>query len=1554
MNTTSRFLLGCLATGALALSSVVWTGMPAQAQNPAVGVPSEDANEALENESVEMRRVKVLDLCKRARQAMEAGNWETADSLIRRSEAFQVRWPVMYFGDRPEKVRKDYQKVRGTSAGLPSKQYQANSTTTSTPDAPVAKHNSKTPTDPFAAQAALAAQNEAAPKAPSINDPGSQAKQWLAKGRAELSRGNVTGASHWYQKAAQAQTTWNPNEDTPEKLFVDLRAAGGKAPAAEPIAANPGANARNPVAAGNSPFARPETTTPPAADDQLPPALRRAGANNAPATAQAAQANPMTAPVNPPSAPPVTNLPAVTPASFNAPPVAAAPTTASYPTTNVPATASLPTTATPNDTESRRAQSDGLLWTARRALAVGDVRRATEAVNQAKALAVNYDPREDSPARVEAAVAKFADLAQRPAGERDSEGYRRRYAELQMQQADDLLRLRDFDEAERLATEAKRRGIIYSPFENNPDDLLKRIAEARRGTNSRSIEPLPSPTGAPVTMTPPAAANPTATPAATNELKLRAQNLLQQARVAMAGGDLNQAEALAQEADRLRVPEESLGQRDDRPWLVLMQIQKARQQQATGGVQNVGAVQPASGVMPIAGANAASQAYYDPATDATHNMTVANQQPLTTGASTPAAGPSSSQKIGVALFVQGEEALRRHDPKTAAALFREAATHHDDLDQQMQQRLQDRLQLTAGTAPLPTTQPNEANSLMREAAQGQALKLRQASDELNRKISQAKRLQESDPKQATLVLQQARTEVEKSSVDSSNKEMLLRRVDRVSDELAKYLDANRPRIELDEKNQAVKDEIAREEQAKFDMQDKLAKTIDEFNELMDQRRFAEAELVAKKAFEIAPREPVVMQVMRQAKLVRSNENAKALREEGQDGWVRQMESIQESGIPFDDRQPMQFRDAKEWKQLSETRGAWLARQSKRKTEREIEIEQRLRTPVSMQFKDTPLQEVMRHLSSVTGVNIYLDPRGLAEEAVDSSTPVTISLNSDISLKSALHLVLDPLHLSFIIKDEVLKITSEQMRDGEVYTQTYSVADLVIPIPNFVPNGQMGLAGALADAQRNAGAAGNGQGSMAGTGGPMAVVASSNGGSTNAAVNPEVLAQFGGGIQPMGGMFGRGGATGSPQNIPFASPGGLGGGVQPDFDSLMELITQTIAPQSWTEVGGAGAIKEFPTNLSLVISQTQEVHEQIAELLEQLRRLQDLQVTIEVRFINLSDTFYEKMGINFDINIPSNVPQSTLNNQFTTDANGNLIKTGTFSYSNSITGGMQNLTQPTSTTGGFSPVWTNDLSIPFNQSSFSLTNPNLSQFNLPQSGVLGGASLGFAILSDIETYFFLQAVQSDSRTNIMQAPKVTLFNGQQAFVSDTQQVPFVITVIPVVGDFAAAQQPVIVVLSEGTFLTVQAVVSSDRRFVRLTVVPFFSNISAVNTFTFTGSSSSTRDTSTTGPVGASTSQNNVASATNNGTTVQLPTFAFTTVTTTVSVPDGGTVLLGGIKRLAEQRIENGVPILNKLPYVQRLFNNIGTGRTTTSLMMMVTPRIIIQEEEEAKLGQGSTP
>ena len=199
--------------------------------------------------------------------------------------------------------------------------------------------------------------------------------------------------------------------------------------------------------------------------------------------------------------------------------------------------------------------------------------------------------------------------------------------------------------------------------------------------------------------------------------------------------------------------------------------------------------------------------------------------------------------------------------------------------------------------------------------------------------------------------------------------------------------------------------------------------------------------------------------------------------------------------------------------------------------------------------------------------------------------------------------------------------------------------------------------------------------------------------------------------------------------------------------------------------------------------------------------------------------------------------------------------------------------------------------------------------------------------------------------------MTLFNGQQAQVVDAAFRPFVISVIPVVGEFAAAQQPVIVVLSEGTMLSVQAVVSDDRRYVRLTLVPFFSQIGEVQEFTFEGSETTSTSDSTTDDDddGNDESNEEAEEITRSGTTVQLPTFQIISVSTTVSVPDGGTVLLGGIKRLREGRNEFGVPLLSKVPYVDRLFRNVAIGRETDSLMMMVTPHIIIQEEEEERLG-----
>jgi type II secretory pathway component GspD/PulD (secretin) len=653
--------------------------------------------------------------------------------------------------------------------------------------------------------------------------------------------------------------------------------------------------------------------------------------------------------------------------------------------------------------------------------------------------------------------------------------------------------------------------------------------------------------------------------------------------------------------------------------------------------------------------------------------------------------------------------------------------------------------------------------------------------------------------------------------------------------------------------------------------------------------------------------------------------------------------------------------------------------------------------VKATHRDQPLSAVLDALAKQAEVPIHIDMVGLEQEAVRSDTPVTISLDQPISLKSALKLLLEPLHLDYVVKDEVLKVTSPRLVKGQVYSVSYPVADLVIPIPNFSADG-LGITGALRDGYSRISPRG---GASVQYGPPPAGI---NGGrsASDASLDAASLAQL---------QIGGGGvAMGSGQSPQF---GAGGGGGAADFQSLIDLIQNTIQPQTWSTVGGQGQIQPFQTNLSLVISQTQEVHEEIADLLEQLRRLQDLQVTIEVRFIRLNDTFFERIGVDFDFNIQSGVNAPLNMTALPTSTNGSINPTDvglranpggpsqTIGLDNSgfpgvalsttalsqafggqagggqagggqagggqagggqAGGGQAGGGQAGGTTSGGTVTPRNFFSIPFRQNSFgSATVPSLPGLPDPATSA---ANFGFAILSDIEAYFLIQAAQGNTRSNVMQAPRVTLFNGQNAYISDSLQRPFVTSVIPVVGDFAAAQQPVISVLSEGTAVNVQAVVSSDRRFVRLTLVPFFSQIGKVEQFQFEGtrstkSKSSDEKTGLSGDANAgvpavsagvetqakSASEQEVFSR---GTTIQLPEYIFTTVTTTVSVPDGGTVLLGGIKRLREGRNEFGVPILSKIPYINRLFKNVGMGRTTDSLMLMVTPRIIIQEEEEGKL------
>ena len=87
--------------------------------------------------------------------------------------------------------------------------------------------------------------------------------------------------------------------------------------------------------------------------------------------------------------------------------------------------------------------------------------------------------------------------------------------------------------------------------------------------------------------------------------------------------------------------------------------------------------------------------------------------------------------------------------------------------------------------------------------------------------------------------------------------------------------------------------------------------------------------------------------------------------------------------------------------------------------------------------------------------------------------------------------------------------------------------------------------------------------------------------------------------------------------------------------------------------------------------------------------------------------------------------------------------------------------------------------------------------------------------------------------------------------------------------------------------------------------------------------------------------------------QPPTFTtrpertFVGVQSSVLVPDGGEALVASYSSRSEGRNEFGVPVLGKVPYLDRGFRNLGAGTSIRRTTVSVRARVIILAEEEER-------
>ncbi len=861
-------------------------------------------------------------------------------------------------------------------------------------------------------------------------------------------------------------------------------------------------------------------------------------------------------------------------------------------------------------------------------------------------------------------------------------------------------------------------------------------------------------------------------------------------------------------------------------------------------------------------------------------------------------GVSQGQSAGYLYVQEADEAARKGNTELALANYRDALRYSSELDQATLRRINDEIaKLNNPVAAMPEVVVSKTGVDLTQSPEA-------LQSDVAAFIAKQNQVRETAPKEALSDLKALRSEIENSKLDASLKAHFSYPIDMAIADTERFIDQNGARIAIETNNRDVEEYIRQKRQDELDLQNRLAEDTEKFNALVEEGRYEEALVLAKKCRDYSHNSVVSVQMVHKAQLggqIAFNENLKEIKNER---VLKTFNDVENSAFSLvDDANPLVF-DSNVWNRAKNRKEL---SPGDARSEADREILRKLDMQITLPFdQPTPLDVVVDFIRTSAGINIMVDEAALSELGVMSDMTVATNFNN-ITLKNYLKHVLAPYNLSYIVEDEVLTITGSNKRSNKTVVKYYPVADLVIGVPNFgAVVSPLSMEASYNRAYQQA--------SLRGVGGSSSTITGLNQnvlGSTSL-LSPNITAQ----IQSNG-------------NAPIAT--GQGGGMN-DPSELIGLITSVVSDEeTWDAVGDP---QFFSLNNTLAIRQTEEAHEEIHELLEKLRSLNDLQVTVEVRFITISDSYFERIGVNMNLSFVNKDTASAVYDSNTVNGGMAPTKKGVYGLATDGTGSGKS--------------FTDNLNVEFSQNSYGLATPQFGSYD-PSVG----AQLGFAILSDIESYFFISAAESDKRTNVLQAPKVTMFNGQTASVMDYTSVPYVSTVIPVVGEFAVSQQPVITIINEGQFMTVQATASPDRKYVRMTVVPFFSKITDNDrTFKFEGSDSVATN-STSASKGSSLlesitderTSNEGAEVVSQGTTIQEPVTSSFSVYTTVNVPDGGTALLGGIKRLSEGRNEGGVPILSKIPYIKRLFSNSSIGHETTSMLMTVTPRIIIQEEEE---------
>jgi type II secretory pathway component GspD/PulD (secretin) len=317
--------------------------------------------------------------------------------------------------------------------------------------------------------------------------------------------------------------------------------------------------------------------------------------------------------------------------------------------------------------------------------------------------------------------------------------------------------------------------------------------------------------------------------------------------------------------------------------------------------------------------------------------------------------------------------------------------------------------------------------------------------------------------------------------------------------------------------------------------------------------------------------------------------------------------------------------------------------------------------------------------------------------------------------------------------------------------------------------------------------------------------------------------------------------------------------------------------------------DFTENNNLLVIHTPQVQAQVAAFLDDLRAFNSTMVTLESRFFSFSGEF-------------------------------ELDSAGT---TGNPTQGLDNLGD-----GGGNPqagVFFDDV-----DQIYGMTSENF--FSNPLGSMLstiGGGAFQFTILDDAQVNVVMNLVAKSENATEITAPMVSVFNTQRAFVTVVNQVSFVQGFEVDVATSAFIADPVIGVIQEGIVLDVRPTVSYDRKYITLDVLTTVAELERPFR----------EITTLLGPNGSPV-------------TFALPVLEVQDAQTTVVVPDGGAVVLGGFKHVRYKNRTAESPWFADIPFIGFFFREKGLADEVTDLIIVIRAKITdMGKLRDAPVAQG---